>query len=338
MVHWSAACSSGPDQAADLSATFSKMRWMRLRAIGTSSSERIAAARRRASMTADRVFASAYKELGGLPVAKERVAVPPAATDRPSIAIVTVNFSTTRYLKLLLLTLAAQESIGLVSQIVVVDNSSLDDDSGFLSELDSRCTNVTVVRRRHWLYHGPAMRAGLRAVERSCNGPTEPSVILFTDTDVVFRDRQTIGALSDVFSAGAAFAGEFRQSKHEGPDVQASFFAVRRDVYQRRDVAPLTHDGAPARRMQASIVRAGLPVADFPSNRGGHILHRGRTGVQAAAQHRPRHQYAQVRRASAHFMGISGGQQIWDEIESRYRSDIDGDPADLAARLAAKFQ
>jgi len=142
--------------------------------------------------------------------------------------------------------------------------------------------------------------------------------VLFCDTDVVFRDPRGFATVAQAIGeTGAALVGEVRAGANVEPDIQASFFAVRRDVLARRDVAPLVHDGAPAYRMQRSIWAAGLPVVNLPTNHGGLILHRGRAGVEAAARHRPRHEYAQVT-TSPHFMGVPGGAAIWAEVEGRW--------------------
>lgn len=81
---------------------------------------------------------------------------------------------------------------------------------------------------------------------------------------------------------GAALAGELRKHLYPYPEAQASFVAVRRDCYSRKDIVPWVNHGSPAYWMQRSIWRAELPVVNFPSNHGKYILHRGRSGVAAA--------------------------------------------------------
>jgi hypothetical protein len=119
-------------------------------------------------------------------------------------------------------------------------------------------------------------------------------------------------------STNAALVGEVRAGANAQPDIQASFFLVRRDVLARRDIAPLVHDGAPAYRMQRSIWDAGHSVVNLPTNHGALILHRGRAGVEAAARHHPRHEYARVTITTPHFMGVPDGQRIWAEIEAEH--------------------
>ncbi len=123
------------------------------------------------------------------------------------------------------------------------------------------------------------------------------------------------------------------------PEAQASFFVVRRDVHARRDVRPWVYHGDPAHWMQQSIWEAGLTVVDFPSNHGGHILHRGRAGVAAAAEFSPRHSYAKVDRRAPHFMGVPGGAEAWAAIEGRHERllRVENEP-ELVDRLAAELE
>ena len=83
--------------------------------------------------------------------------------------------------------------------------------------------------------------------------------------------------------------------------------------------------------MQASIVAAGLTIADFPSNHGGYILHRGRAGVAAAGQYHPTHSYAQATTTNPHFMGVPDGAAIWAAVEAPWADLLD--PAGEAALL-----
>lgn len=70
--------------------------------------------------------------------------------------------------------------------------------------------------------------------------------------------------------------------------------------------------------MQRSIGPAGLTVVNFPSSHGGHILHRGRTGVGAARQYFPRHSYATVDSRDAHLMGVRDGPAVWGRAKDRF--------------------
>jgi hypothetical protein len=240
--------------------------------------------------------------------------------DQARWAVCTVNFSTTRYLKLLFLTISEQHRLDLLTRIVVADNASRDGGDAFLRSLESRVPHLHLVENRHFLNHARGMRSALRRLtqlEEAVPAEDRCNLLLFCDTDVVFRNPQTLYDLAAVMEVHeAAFAGELRQL-YEYPDCQASFFAVRRDVYERRDVMPWVNHGAPAYWMQRSIWKAGLNVVDFPSNQGGFILHRGRSGTEAAKRFRP-HSAQAGAQAQPMYMGVQDGEQIWAEIEARH--------------------
>ena len=287
-------------------------------------------------MRLDQVWAVSRKRLGRVPGVG-------AFDGDPRFALLTVNFSTTRYLKLMLLTLSEQEELGLLSRIVIADNRSRDGGRPFLRGLSERVDQLHVVENRLFLNHARGMRralveldrveAGLPAAERS-------NLLLFCDTDVVFLSSQVLLDLAaSMVGHEAAFAGELRRSQLQYPEAQASFFVVRRDVHARRDIRPWVYDGFPAYWMQRSIWRAGLTVVDFPSNYGGHILHRGRAGVEAAAGFSPRHSYARVESRGRHFMGVPGGAQVWDASEARHERllQVESEP-ELIDHLTESFK
>jgi glycosyltransferase involved in cell wall biosynthesis len=291
--------------------------------------------RRHAEEVADQAGARAYHRVG------PRRHVAPFDGD-PRLAIVTVNFSTTRYLKLMLCTLADQSALWFVQQVVVVDNGSRDGGVPFLRALARRVPRLYLVERRHFLNHAAGMRSGLRALARIDGESPEDQhagIVVFCDPDVIFRNGSTLLDLSAaMIRDDAAFAGEARlapPSVH--PDVQASFFAVRRDALARRDVEPLVNHGSPAYRLQASVLRSGLTIVDFPSNHGGYILHRGRTAVAAATTYHVG-SYAGVANREPHFMGVPGGPSIWADIEQRWAPLLNpaAEPA-LLDHLADRF-
>lgn len=251
---------------------------------------------------------------------------------KPRLALISVNFSTTYYLKLMLLTLSEQNRLGLVNRIILVDNNSRDGGQKFLHRLAERVPRLHIVANRHFVNHARGMRAGVRALDRVEINDLQPSnTLLFCDTDVIFRNPDALNALVTSASVhDAAFIGEMRIDRSGSPNIQASFFAVRRDVYARREIAPLVNHGSPALWQQESVRRAGLALIDFPSNHGGYILHRGRTGVAAASEFLPHHPYATADRRSPHFMGVPNGREIWAAIEQRQSSFL---PVDSEQRL-----
>ena len=297
--------------------------------------DRVNAIRRHAAMRADQAWTLCRWKLGG------SVPIEPFDGD-PRFALVTVNFSTTRFLKLMLVTLAEQTDLHRIHRLVIVDNDSRDGGRPFLRELDRRVQRVHLLERRVFANHASGLRAGISVldeVERSAGSDERTNIVLACDTDVVFRNPETLRELSAAFSAtGVAFAGELRRGVYPYPEAQASFFAVRRDCYARRDVTPLVHHGAPAYWMQRSLWRAGLALHDFPSNAGGYILHRGRSGVAAAATYRPRDAHATAPARHPHYMGMPDGEAIWQQVEEQYQPLLQPseEPA-LLARLAGRF-
>ena len=240
----------------------------------------------------------------------------------PRFALLVVNFSTTRYLKLMLLMLADQHALGLLKRIVIVDNRSKDGGLNFLRELTARVSLISLKENRMFLNHARGMRSGLSRLEKleaSQSEKQRSNIVISCDSDIIFRDAGTLSALTKPFvDHGAAFAGELRYGIFPYPEAQASFIAVRRDCYARHDIAPWVNHGSPAYWMQRSIWKAGLLVMNFPSNQEGYILHRGRSGVAAARVFQPASSYASIANNTAHFMGIPGGEKIWAEVEARW--------------------
>lgn len=242
---------------------------------------------------------------------------PPPVPGGPRVGIVSVNASTTRYLKLMLLTLARQDALDLVTEIVVVDHGSRDGGRPFLRRLARAVPRIRLVEHRWFLNHARGMRAGERVLDPSAD------VVLFCDPDVVWRNPAALGDLVGAMTDhDAAIAGEprraFSSQPRACPDVQASFLAVRRDVLHRRDIRPPVNHGSPTLWLQQDVVRAGLGVAAFPSNHGGYVLHRGRTAVAAAHEFAPRRSYATAPTRFPHYMGVPNGAEIWAEIEARF--------------------
>jgi len=261
---------------------------------------------------------------------------------RPRFALLTVNHSTTRYLKLLLLTLAEQSDLHLLNRIVICDNRSRDGGRTFLRKLSERIEGVLLVENNTFPNHAHGMRlciAKLHSTDAARPIALRSNIQLCCDTDVVFRNRNTLRELARVFCTGqAAFAGELRRDIYPYPEAQASFLAVRTDWYHRRSIVPWCNHGAPAYWMQRSIWRAHGNGADFASNRCGYILHRGRAAVDAARHHGVG-AYALVPDHHAHFMGIPDGQAIWDAIENRFADLLSADrEPELLDHLECAFQ
>jgi hypothetical protein len=257
----------------------------------------------------------------------------------------TVNRSTTRYLKLMLLTLAEQDALEVLHRIVIVDNRSLDGGAAFPDALAAACPTVLAVHNRHFLNHARGMRSGLAALaaaEAVDHDEPATNLVLFVDPDVVFRDPEALSSMvSSLTVDDAAFAGELRRvpegTHRRYPDVQASFLLVRRDWLADRRVRPWVNHGSPSLWLQESIWETGATVVDFPSNLGGFVLHRGRAAVAATRDFSPHASYATAT-ATPSYMGVLDGHRIWDEIEQRWSAWLapEREP-ELVERLAARF-
>lgn len=240
----------------------------------------------------------------------------------PRFALITVNYSTTRWLELMLLTLSEQDRLDLVRHIVIVDQDSRDGGRARLREIAAAVPQIHVSERRFGHSHAAGVRHGLRvldAIDAHEPARERANLLLFIDTDVIFRRPDTLAALARPFvEHGVAAAGELRRHLFPYPEAQASFLTVRRDCYTRPDVVPWVNHGSPAYWLQRSLWRAGLTIADFRSNSGGYVLHRGRAGVAAAREHRPLSAYASAPNHEPHFMGVPGGAAIWARTEGRF--------------------
>src|SRR5262245_48680942 len=128
-------------------------RWQRFRR-----PDALGAVRRNAAAAVDGVWAPLVKR------AQRVRPVPFGADDDPRLALVTVNFSTTHYLQLMLATLADQTGLELLDRVVIVDNGSRDGGVEFLRELDRRLGRVTLAERRRFPTHAHGMRAGVKAL------------------------------------------------------------------------------------------------------------------------------------------------------------------------------
>lgn len=274
------------------------------------------AARRALYQRIDQIYAPLKKQL--LPPCKIANFQGPTR-----FSLLTVNFSTTYYLKLMLLTLCEQKNLAALRRVVIVDNNSKDGGGDFLEQLASRTRHIHLYKNKFNCTHASGLRKGIDyidKIEQHSDQQQCSNALLICDTDIIFLNPQTLNDIGSVLAKGnTAFAGELRQGLYPYPEAQASFFAMRRDCYARPDVTPIVHHGAPAYFMQRSLWKAGLKLAHFPSNHGGYILHRGRSGVLAASTYHRFSSFGTVENNVPHFMGIKDGKKIWANIEERYK-------------------
>jgi hypothetical protein len=249
----------------------------------------------------------------------------PPFDGQPRFALLTVNRATTRYLKLMLLTLAEQREVPRhLRRIVVCDNDSQDGGAEFLRRLAAQVDRLVLVENRRGLSHAHGMRRALAALaetEAALPPRARSNIWIFCDTDVIFRNPDTLAELGQrMVGSGAAFAGELRPAGLLYPyaEAQASFVAVRADWYTHPGAVPWVNHGAPAYWLQRSIQRLGGAALDFPSNYGGYILHRGRAAVASSRIYTPLSSYASAVYVHPHFMGVPEGARIWSDVETRH--------------------
>lgn len=255
-------------------------------------------------------------------------------------SLITVNFSTTYYLKLMLLTLCKQNNLQKIYRIIIVDNNSRDGGVSFLERLDDAVERVHLVKNNFMSTHARGLRKGVAFLDKyeSSKMPhMKSNILLICDTDIIFRNSETLNDLAATFTQkDTAFAGELRHNLYPYPEAQASFFAVRRDCYAREDVAPFVHHGAPAYWMQRSLWKTGLHLADFPSNHGNYILHRGRSGVAAARLYHPLNSFSTTPNHKPHYMGVTDGETIWKTTALQFAGLLGVEEEDQLIEYLAK--
>lgn len=216
--------------------------WLqRLRRLAQQRGDRLGAVRRNLEMLADQAWVLATD-----PIRRARAPEVPPFDGDARFSLVTVTFSTTRFLKLMLLTLAEQDALERLARIVIVDNDSRDGGLPFLRSLAERSSAIHLVENRLLTHHARGLRIGYAAVDAldAQRPPEERSnVVLTCDTDIIFRSKDTLRRVAERFAQvpAPAFVGELRRHLYPYPEAQASFFAVRRDCYARPDVRPFVH-------------------------------------------------------------------------------------------------
>ena len=240
----------------------------------------------------------------------------------PRIALLCVNFHTTDYLKLMLLSLARQAHLELLQRVIIVDNGSAPGDAVFLQALADPGSRITVVRNRKHRCQAGGMRRGRAELDRLDRDQPEAvraNLLLFCDPDVLFLRRDALQAVAACFGdPGVSHAGEMRTHLRPLPEAQASFLAVRRDWAAKPSVSPWVNHGSPAWWLQRDLQRQGGKGCHFLANADGYILHRGRSAVAATKTAEPGHAYATAANAAPHFMGVPGGARVWEEQSATY--------------------
>ena len=129
----------------------------------------------------------------------------------PRIALITVNFSTTRYLKLMLLTLCEQAGLSMIYRIIIVDNDSRDGGQIFLRNLAKNIGCIELIENNYFTSHARGLRIGfsnLEKIEADCT-QEKTNLLLFCDTDIIFLNPKTLLDITNsLIESNAALAGE----------------------------------------------------------------------------------------------------------------------------------
>ncbi len=237
------------------------------------------------------------------------------------VVMIVVNFNTLHYLKMMLLSLCGQTAVNRIRAIIIIDNASRDGSCHFLQKLRESGLRIYIVQRRRESSHARNLRKGiqeLRKMEKS--GAIEPhDTYLIIDPDVLFLRKETLAEAVNAFERQqAALLGEMRTGNYEIPEAQASFLLIRAHAYHARQTHPFVNHGAPALWLQRSLRSQGFRLCDFPLNKNGYILHRGRSAVERTRRYSKLHAYATVTRANPHYMGLPDGAAVWRKRENEY--------------------
>jgi len=126
----------------------------RMRSFSQLKGDRFNSLRRHLAMLGDRAFVLLRHRLLPSPVVEP-------FDGNPRFALITVNSSTTRFLKLMLLTLSEQRALSLVPRLIVVDNDSGDGGLPFIRRLASCIPRVHLLENRRFPTYARGMRLGI---------------------------------------------------------------------------------------------------------------------------------------------------------------------------------
>lgn len=141
---------------------------------------------------------------------KKKAAVTP---DEPGVTVVTVNFNTLPFLRVMYQ--ATRRHAPKTLPIIVVDNGSSDGSARWLAEVVKRDPNLSVVRLRRNLGHGPALNLGFYKAR------TE--FVIALDVDAFPIADSWLDAVLHPLQSGYTVAGGFNNGY-----IHPSYLAIRR--------------------------------------------------------------------------------------------------------------
>jgi glycosyltransferase involved in cell wall biosynthesis len=210
------------------------------------------------------------------------------------VAIVAASYNTAFYAAQLLFSLYRILGQDQFVRIIVVDNASTDGSRELLAEM-ARMKLIDLIQNEKQRYHGPALNQAMnylaRAQMREDISPLRAVWVLDSDCIVLRRDavREPLGVLK---TSQAGVVGQIQFAELSCGYVHPSSMLIDPQQVWRRRVNPFREDGSPAKHMQLSLRRMGVPILDFPYRTANYVLHCGRaTLTKIAGEARRKNRY-----------------------------------------------
>jgi glycosyltransferase involved in cell wall biosynthesis len=203
-------------------------------------------------------------------------------SEKPRIAIVTVNYNTKNLLARLVFSLRrVVNSDCSIGPIVVVDNNSTDGSVGLIEGLaHAGVVDPILNKRQH--YHGPGLNQGVehlrRKAQQGISGYSDIDYIFVVDSDVfICRPDVFTHAIRNMKVANCHMAGELEgaggSAYVDGGYAHISSLLFDPEVSWRRGFHPFEEHGVPALEYQRSIVKHRLPRLNFPFRSHFYLIH-----------------------------------------------------------------
>jgi hypothetical protein len=258
----------------------------------------------------------------------ERSHWPDAFGMKPSgVAVVTVNHNTAELVALLLWSLYRVLQTNEIGEVVVVDNGSSDGSVELLAGLaeEGLCHVLANEENRQ---HGPGLNQGLSHLSNRARSTGEvPSWVWILDSDcVVARADALHSALNAADDTGASVLGESQSDPWHGVDRFGTHCLMMNPAQTWREpIATFEAGGDPSFGFLSSCQAEGLVLTEFGFQRDGHVIHRGRGTlarlVASDARSNPLFEWA-LEHHEAHFGGISGAEERYATLTSRFLNDV----------------